>query len=344
MNKLKYELTVLVVLAAAGTMYNNKEIAEGIKKGMALCSDSVIPSLFIFTIICIFMVSAELLKNNKIVDFISLIIFGTKGEIGAITLLSLVSGYPVGGALINELYLSRKINRESAQKMLCYCINAGPAFVIGIIGNKLYNSHEIGTIILISSLFSAIISARILNTKTSTLPSTLVTNGEVDYIGTFIRAVNVSVKNMAAVCGWVLVSSAIIEVISKAKSLKFIGCLLEVTAGTVTAAQNYSIYFVAFLVGFGGISVHLQAMSAAKDILPSYPKIFLWKTLQGALTALFTYILLKIFPQYLSVSNSIKAFNPTASEGNVFTAAVTIIFIMCTIIFANQKINKGRKL
>ncbi len=344
MNKIRYTLTVAVVLIAAGVIYNTDKIAMGIKRGIELCINAVIPSLFLFTVICVFIVNAELFRNNKLMGYISYVIFGVKGEIGAISLLSMICGYPVGGALINELYLKGRITKNCGKSMLKYCINAGPAFIIGVVGNGLYHNISIGVIILISSILSTIISCRIILNNLSIIQLNQREEPRVDYLGAFLRAVNVSVKNMGIVCGWVLVSSAITEVISGIKWLKLFSCFLEVTAGVVTAAENYSIYFVAFLIGFGGVSVHLQAMSAANRLAPSYHKILYWKLIQGAMTSAFTFILLKVFPQTINVSAHITNFNPSAERGNIFTSTVTVLFIISTIIFSNQKINKCGKM
>ncbi len=342
MTKAKYIVTVIVILVSAGVIFLAEDIGKGIINGIELCIHSVIPALFMFSVVSIFIVKAGLFNNNRLIDVISYILFGRKGETGAVSVLSLISGYPVGSAMVNELYVNNKIDQSSALKMLNFCINPGPAFIIGLIGNGIYGSSEIGLILLTASLLSTIICGRINLRNTSNVKIQESTG--IDYTSAFLKSVNLSVRNMGIVCGWVLIASAITEILSKTEMLNLLSCFLEVTSGVGIAAKFGSIYLVAFLLGFGGLCVQLQAISTADAIHPKYFNILLWKTIHGLLTSMFTYILLKIFPQTIEVSNVVLQLDIQKDGGNMFSAFVTILFILSTIIFINEKLNKCRKL
>ena len=341
MNKIKYIITVLVILLATMIIYCAEHIGKGVKNGIELCINSVIPSLFLFSVISIFIINAEIFSHNKIIDFLSNLLFGLRGEIGAICLISTIGGYPIGATMLNELYNKGRISKISAQTSLNFCINPGPAFIIGMVGNGIYNNQAIGLIILFASLISTSICSR-LNRKKITLTTRILKQTQLNYIDALLKSVKSSVRNMGIICGWVVVATAITEVISNLNMPSVIGCFLEVTSGVITAANITTIYFVAFLIGFGGIAVHLQAISSANAISPKYSQIFTWKLFQGLVTSGITFILLKLFPQTLYVSSNSTKLTMTYTNGNIFSAIITILFIMCTLIFLNQNVNKCR--
>ena len=342
MNKLRYALTIAVIILGGIVIYCAQDIGNGVRKGIELCINSVIPSLFLFSVFSVFIVNSEIFSNNKFIDLLTFLLCGLRGEIGAVCLLSVVGGYPVGGAMVNELYNRGKVSKITAKTMLNFCINPGPAFIIGMVGCGIYNSINIGYIILSASLITTAISSR-LNLKKINL-SLKPCKPNINYIEAFLNSVKISVKNMGIICGWVILATAISEVFRRAGVPPIIGCFFEVTSGVVTAADISSIYFVAFLIGFGGLSVHLQAISSANSISPRYSDILKWKLFQGLMTSGFTCALLKIFPQTICVSKNAVGFSGSGANGNLFSVIVTITFIMCTLIYINQNVNNCRKI
>lgn len=341
MNKIKYTITVIVILVATMIIYCAERIGDGVRNGIDLCINSVIPSLFLFSVISIFIINAEIFSNNKLIDFISYILFGLRGEIGAVSLISTIGGYPIGATMLNELYNKGSISKTSARTSLNFCINPGPAFIIGMVGNGIYHNQAIGIIIFFSSLIATSICSR-LNRKKIILTEQIRNTIQLNYIDLFLKSVKASVRNIGIICGWVIVATAISEVVLYLNLPSVLGCFLEVTSGVITASNISTIYFVAFLIGFGGIAVHLQAISSASSLSPKYSQIFTWKFFQGLVTSGITFILLKLFPQTLSVSSNPTDIKMTYTNGNIFSAVITILFIMCTLIFLNQNVNRCR--
>lgn len=66
--------------------------------------------------------------------------------------MSMTGGYPVGARTIAQLLEQGRIQPRTARRMLCFCINAGPAFVVSTVGAALYSSVQAGFCLLTAHL------------------------------------------------------------------------------------------------------------------------------------------------------------------------------------------------
>lgn len=311
----------------------SNNLNEGIKQGINLCINNVIPSLYIFTFLSIFIVKCNLFDNLKICGIIAKLLNINKIS-ASIYLLSLISGYPVGAKLINETYKQNVIDYKTSKNMLYYCINPSPAFIVSIVGIGIYNNEFFGLIILISSLMSSFITALFLRNKNS-ISTNFKTNIYIDYNKNLLDSIKETNFCMISICSWVILVNSVIFILCNSK-YNFILPLLEVTCG-VNIAKNYSVYYVAFIIGFGGIAVIMQVISMLKDIKIKC-EIVLIKILNGILTALFTAVLLRIFPQSFSVANVHYTIKYT--ETSIYSSVIFIMFIIVSLFYLKNAIKK----
>lgn len=71
--------------------------------------------------------------------------------------MSPFGGYPVGARGIAALRENGSISEEEADRMLNFCVNTGPAFVISAVGASLLGNLQIGIILFTSQIIAAII-------------------------------------------------------------------------------------------------------------------------------------------------------------------------------------------
>lgn len=76
------------------------------------------------------------------------VLFALPGSAGAAACMSFVAGYPVGAGMTAALFSEGRISQSDAQRMTLFCVNAGPAFVIGGVGAGMLGSVRAGVIIL----------------------------------------------------------------------------------------------------------------------------------------------------------------------------------------------------
>lgn len=78
---------------------------------------------------------------------------------GAALLAAAVGGYPVAAKAINDLVCDGRLSPERGSKMLCYCVNAGPPFLIGAVGGAVFGSLKIGILLWTAQALSCLIIA-----------------------------------------------------------------------------------------------------------------------------------------------------------------------------------------
>lgn len=336
----KLIIIILTFLCFPLTIYYSEYITTGIIDGIKICVNTIIPSLYILTVLSVFIVKARLFSELKLIKYISNKIFHLSGSCGNVLLLSLICGYPVGAKLVDQLYYNKEIDKKSAELLLCFCVNPGPAFVITTVGFCLYNSYYIGIILFVSMVLSPLIYA-FLNRKKFNSCDNLV-HKNLNYTSCFCDSVNIANKSMASICGWIIIGSALINVLKNYDIVNMLCCLLEVSSGVIIAA-DISIYLVAFLIGFGGISVHLQAISGARNIKPRYSVLFLWKLVQGITSVVIVYMLLKAFPQ-VTQTISLNGLNVENSGVTPLASIMLMLFFITSLAFLQRKLkNYGKR-
>lgn len=276
-------------------MILNPDICKnGAVYGLMLSSNVIIPSIFPFSVLVLFMLKTNLLENLKINNQITLF------------LLSLIGGYPVGAKLLNEAVSSQKMNSKTAEKSLNYCINAGPAFIILAIGKGVLGSKLMGYILFISHILSSFLIMLILKPE---IPKNKYNSQNCNLIDSFVLSVSDAASSTFSICSFVVVFSVIINFINyyskKLKPLKYIGLLLEVVNATTTTKN---IILISFLLGFSGICIWFQIWSVTKSFKINYIKFIIFRILHGSLSAILTALIIKIFNITLpTLSNGISA-------------------------------------
>ena len=119
--------------------------AQGVRDGISLCLASVIPALFPF------FVAAQLLTALGAAEVLGRAagplfrrLFGINGAGAAAFLLGLLGGYPVGAKAAGSLVRQGLLSPEDGARLLTFCNNAGPAFILGIVGGGVFHSPRAG--------------------------------------------------------------------------------------------------------------------------------------------------------------------------------------------------------
>ena len=161
---LKKSLTLIFIIFFGIFLVRRPDLSFlGVKEGFEICFGTLVPSLFPFIFFASFMINSGAVNIfGKIFAFISKKIFFLPPAALPVIFLSMIGGFPVGAKGISELLEKKIINSKQAERMLKFCVNAGPAFILGVIGNTLIKNLKIAGIILTSQIISALIIAIIL--------------------------------------------------------------------------------------------------------------------------------------------------------------------------------------
>ncbi len=350
----KYILLLLAATAAAwGLLVYPTAASEGGTRGLGYCLDILIPSLFPFMVLSTFLVKSGLSeKIGKVIEPVVRLLFHLPGCAGATILMSIIGGYPVGARGIAALYESGSITEKEAQRMLCFCVNAGPAFVISVVGSGLLGSPAAGVIlfcaqITVSLLLGIVVGLFSRKAKPAKRPPPRRTSGPA-----LIESASDAARGMTAMCTFVLLFAVLLSVLRESGFAQFfcatllrmgvsaptaaclLSILLEVTGGCYDATSlGASFALISFAVGWGGICVHFQVLSSVTKIRVSRIRFTLFRLLHGVLAAVIANFFYSISPETKEVfSNTARRLQPDFSASAPAAGALIllcIVFLLC---------------
>lgn len=248
----------------AALLLENKIAAEGIRDGIALCMNSVIPALFPFMILSAIVTSMNISFLPKALLPLEKLCGLPKG-CGQLFILGLLGGYPTGAQMITQAWEDGKLSTKDASRMLGFCNNAGPAFIFGI--GSLFLSKNSVWIVWIIHIFSAILVGMVLPGKSH---NALIFHNTKEQ--TLSNAVERSVKTMAMICSWIILFRMIIKIMTyrfaaylTQDAYSLISGIMEMTNGIFTLSSfpvlgTRFIFFSTFL-SMGGLCVAAQTLS-----------------------------------------------------------------------------------
>lgn len=337
MNKSRNKKSAIVLMCAAvavaAVIIMGKECSQGALNGIVFCLNVLVPSIFPFMTIAMFIAESGLSKKaGKITSAICKKLFGVSGNLSAVIILSLIGGYPVGARGISALRNNGAISEYDAVKASYFAVGAGPGFLITFVGSNLLSSKETGLCIFFAQIISVIILGfvnKLVFAGRNTYNSYKENNAApLPFSSAVTKAVTSSTYAVLEMCGMVVVFSAIIAIFEKLfpDANTYISVLLEVTTACNTLAQSNNIPVIAFAAGFGGICVHFQIFTALKNIGVNKALFFLYRIMQGIITALFSVLFIKAFRISLPVFSSIG----TMPELSLSTSAAgSVMLILC---------------
>lgn len=156
--KLKKNLfSIIICIFLFLLLFFSKTNLIASKNGLILWATCIVPSLFPF------FVAIELLNNTTIPNLFGKIfskfmnpIFNVPGEGAYAFVMGVICGYPTGAKIIGDFYSNNFCTKSEAERMLAFTNNSGPLFVLGTVGVTFFGNTEIGFLLLITHLLSAV--------------------------------------------------------------------------------------------------------------------------------------------------------------------------------------------
>ncbi len=247
-----------------------KTAIQAVKEGMELCLQVLIPSIFPFLFLSILVTSAISGIQIRILRPLTSRMHIPPGA-ESIFLMGILGGYPVGAQCISHAVESGSISRETGNRMLSFCNNAGPSFIFGIGSNLFIETWSCWAIwgiqILSAILVSLVIPQNGFQSATTAKPST--TN--------LTAALRKSIGNISMICGWVILFRIILAFCYRWFLWLFPQWLQLLISGALELANGCcnlilisdpNLRFLLFsgLLGFGGVCVALQTYSICQSV------------------------------------------------------------------------------
>lgn len=336
---------IFALCSACAVIIYPTEFATGVKNGITLLGESIIPALFPFMVLSTYL--ADNPATQKIFNLFhkfSKKLFNVNGE-GLIAPVSgMLGGYPIGAQVISHLFESKQISQNEAHRLLCWSINPSPTFVITFLGKFMMNNTVCGALMYASNLLATLtigVLVRFLGSDDEVVAFKSCCS---DKKNIFINAVGTSCKSMLSICGWVLLFSAFsngINSLIKNETVSiFIKTVSEVSIGCNIAVQEgLSVPLICALIGFGGFAVIFQIAPYLEKCNFKLKYFICCRVIIASLSAFYCTRLIALFPNavptfgYLSQTHS-----PTISH----TPLTSIILILTCILLIFEVDNKRK--
>lgn len=314
----------------------SEECSKGAENGIRLCLATLVPSLFPFMVLASYIIESGLAeKIGRHLSWVTKPIFGLNGSFASAIILSLVGGYPVGAKSINSLYKKGAANENDCKKASLFLVCSGPGFLINFVGTQIYGSEKIGLILFGSQCVSVFIIGFVLKFFYRNKSNNEILFDTSQKGDALVKSVLDGAKGMFAICAFVVLFSAFTEIfcshITDENIQKPFLILTEVCNAVTAVSKDLPIELVAFSAGFGGLCVHFQIFSALGDIKVNKLLFFLFRILQGLITALLTHFGIKLFSVTTDVFSTATVENFSFFGGTAISGAALLFTALCFI-------------
>jgi len=261
------------------------------KAAIRIWMNAVVPSLLPFMILagCIKAVGTKRIAGSRLYP----------------VLMAFLSGYPMGAKLAGDFYRAGYTDKKGLQRLLCYAMITGPAFLVGGVGVTFYGTKTAGYILACSHYAGALTCGMILGKKGNT-GQKRTRNQVPDSVRQsdtpFTDCILESFRNLGIVLAYMILFMIGTDFLEAGgllarmpeETAAFCKGLLEMTVGCSETAfcsgsLDLKLVLSSFIVSFGGLSVTGQTMSMLSGCPVTLWQILQIKVFHGICSAIWTF-------------------------------------------------------
>lgn len=267
--KRRLATAALSALGMLMLILDSKTALSGAADGVALCIRVAVPSLLPFFVLSMMLTSSLSGTSSKFFRPIGRLC-GIPAGSESLLLVGFLGGYPAGAQNVTNAWKEGLISKETAQRMLGFCSNAGPAFIFGIVavqfdgwwipwalwGIHIASSLAVGAVLPGKEMGAVARKAAPISIQT---------------------ALKRSLSVMATVCGWIILFRVLMAFLDRwvlfflsenARTLVMGALELTIGCTELSAIGNVGLRFVTVsgFLAFGGLCVTMQTVSATEKL------------------------------------------------------------------------------
>ncbi len=147
-----------LLIATAALVISPGEAINGAKDGLALCFNVIVPSLFPFFVLSSLVVDLGLAAYlGRAMEGLMRPLFRVSGSCAAAVALGFIGGYPVGARTALQLYEQGLCSKTEAERLLAFCNNSGPAFILGVVGAGVFGDSRVGLLLYLTHALASLL-------------------------------------------------------------------------------------------------------------------------------------------------------------------------------------------
>lgn len=289
---MKKWIPLLTALAAAVLLTLRPEAAPaGVRTGLTLCAGTVIPSLFPFFVVI------SLLLQLGLADCLQGVcgpvmgpLFHMRGACALPLLAGLLGGYPSGARTAASMYAQGRLTRQEAETLLGFCDNCGPGFLLGYAGAAVLGDAGLGAALcgvhILSALVTGMIVCRVRRDRGTPQALPQGGSGAVSFAQALTASARGAVESTLNVCAFVVLFQTLAALLPGELPWYGLGALELVSGMSALPGGQAGFVAAAGLAGWGGLSVHCQALALTAPEGLSFRAHWLGKALQAGISVL----------------------------------------------------------
>lgn len=360
-----------------------EQAMEAMRDGIKLCGNVILPSLFPFFVLSSLVVELGMSRYlGKLLEPVMAPLFRVNGNCAAALALGFVGGYPVGAQTAIQIYENGQCSRTEAERMLAFCNNSGPAFILGVVGAGVFGSGAAGLLLYLTHLLASLLVGMLFRFyKPGEGPQTRRGRGPqfqaANFSKSFTKSVTGALCSTLNICAFILFFTVFLRILAHAGVLagaarllsalltplgmdqtwaeRLLTGLVEVSSGVSSLTDGTlsgRLSMAAFMLGWAGVSVHCQVMAFLGDSGLSIRTYVIGKLLHGALSASLTALLFRHIPLsapasfYLAEQTEAIAqldFNRALTISAAAAWGVWLAFLALTVYVVQKNSGKGRR-
>ena len=261
-------------------------------EALSLCASSVIPALFPFLVVSSLLLSLGLgeLLSPMLAGLMEPL-FRVDGLGSSALLLGLVGGYPIGAKTAADLYRKGLLSRPEAERLLAFCNNSNPVFLVSVLGSGVFGSVRTGLWLWLIHVCSALLAGllfRGLGQGRREIPPPVFFQSS-SLSKAIVSAVKDAAGGMLSVCAFVTLFYVLVSPLSRSGTAMAglaVGITELFSLTPLLTCDRPGFLLAAGCAGWGGLSVLCQTAAVLDGTDLSLRPCFLGKLVQGLLSVL----------------------------------------------------------
>lgn len=267
-------------------------------EALSLCARSVIPALFPFLVVSSLLLSLGLgeLLSPMLAGLMEPL-FRVDGVGSSALLLGLVGGYPIGAKTAADLYRGGRLSRPEAERLLAFCNNSNPVFLISVLGVGVFGSVRAGVWLWLIHLLSALLTGLLFRNHGG--PARWQAGGTaafqaVSLPAAFVAAVRESLSGMLSVCAFVTFFYVLARPLASLGGWLgpvLVGLTELFSLTPLLRPDRFGFILASAMAGWGGLSVLCQTAAVLEGSGLRLQSCAAGKAVQGLLAGLLAALL-----------------------------------------------------
>lgn len=360
-----------------------EQAMEAMRGGLKLCGNVILPSLFPFFVLSSLVIELGMSRYlGKLLEPVMVPLFRVNGTCATALALGFVGGYPVGARTAIQIYENGQCSRTEAERMLAFCNNSGPAFILGVVGAGVFGSGAAGLFLYLAHLLASLSVGIIFRFyKPGEKPQSGRNRGPqfqtASVSKAFTKSVAGAMQSTLNICAFILFFTVFIRILSYAGILSTLSRLLSTLLAPLGMDQTWAerlltglmevssgvssltdgalpgrLSMAAFMLGWAGVSVHCQVLAFLGDSGLSVRTYILGKLFHGIISASLVTLLFRLIPLtspasfYLAEQTEAIAhmdFHQALTISAVAAWGVWLLFLVLTVYVVQKNSGKGRR-